>query len=127
VYPTLDMAGHYPSHDALRDGYFLTMRKMQWFNDHYVGSAQDAEDPCASPMRAGSHAGLPPALIISAELDPLVDEAAAYAAKLEAAGVAVEYRSLLGWPHGFMYWAHTEAYRQALEQLAVAFRRAFGT
>ena len=89
VYPCCDM-----DPDAwLVDGRqrrraLLTRAVMYWFYDHYTGDA-DRTDPYMSPVHAPSHAGLPPGLVITAEYDPLCDEAEAYAAKLAAAGCDV--------------------------------------
>jgi acetyl esterase/lipase len=68
------------------EGYFLTTPLMRWFWEHYADPA-DRTDPKASPLRAGSLAGLPPALVVTCEFDPLRDEGAAYAAALAQAGV----------------------------------------
>jgi acetyl esterase len=126
VYPSTDVGATFPSHLRLAEGYFLTPRKMRWFHDHYIRDASDAEDPRASPLRCKDFTQLPPALVITGGLDPLVDEGAAYADKLAAAGVPTVYRCYEGWPHGFMYWAGTEAHARAFDEMAAALRRSFG-
>ena len=79
--------------DENAEGYFLTKAAMEWFVGHYVGDG-DPKDPAVSPLHADSLAGLPPALVITAEFDPLRDEGEAYAAKLRDAGRAGGARPL---------------------------------
>ncbi|MGK2929601.1 MAG: flavin-containing monooxygenase, partial [Acidimicrobiales bacterium] len=71
------------------EDYMLTTALMSWFWDHYADPA-DRTDPRAAPLR-GDLAGLPPALIVTCEFDPLRDEGAAYAGALDAAGVEVRH------------------------------------
>jgi len=97
-YPAADMANDYPSFHDFADGYLLTADTMTWFGDHY---AADLADFRGSPM-AGSLAGLPPAVIITASLDPIRDQGRAYAAALAQAGVPVTYREAIGNIHGFV-------------------------
>ena len=80
-----------------RDGYVLTAPVMEWFWDHYADPA-DRSDPKASPLR-GDLSDLPPALIVTAEFDPLRDEGAAYAEALAAAGVPVRHLTARGHIH----------------------------
>jgi acetyl esterase len=75
---------------------------MRWFTQHYLQSPEEAEGWRASPLRAKSLAGLPPALVITAGFDPLRDEGAAYAARLSASGVRVDYICYGGMLHGFL-------------------------
>jgi acetyl esterase len=98
LYPAADLATHYPSFAAFADGYFLTRAAMGWFAAHY---APDPADWRASPM-AGDLAGLPPALVTTAGLDPIRDQGRAYAAALANAGVPVTFREASGTIHGFM-------------------------
>ena len=123
VYPVLDSGTDWDSFRRYEDGYFLTKKKWQWFARHYLRDERDALDPRASPLRAASFAGLPPALIVTAELDPLVDSAKAYAEKLAASGVAVEYRCLEEWPHGFFYWADSSAAKLTMDLCIQTVRR----
>src|SRR4029450_4272837 len=91
VYPVTDLAGDAKSYGDFADGYLLTRDSMRWFKNHYLKSSSDADDWRASPLRAASLAGLPPALVITAGFDPLRDEGAAYAARMTEAGGLVDY------------------------------------
>jgi acetyl esterase len=114
IYPALDSSTEWDSFRRFEHGYFFTKAKWLWFLDHYLQSGADADDPRASPIRYENFDDLPPALIITAGLDPLVDATKAYADKLAASGVAVDYVCLEEWPHGFFYWADTWAAREAM-------------
>jgi len=74
---------------------------MQWFWKHYLKDESQGREPYASPMMAGNLAGLPPAIVITAELDPLRDEGEAYARRLTNAGVSVDMRRFDGVTHEF--------------------------
>ncbi|MBX3025270.1 alpha/beta hydrolase fold domain-containing protein [bacterium] len=80
-------------------GYLLTTALMRWFWDCYADPA-DRGDPRAAPLRAADLTGLPPALVVTAEFDPLRDEGAAYAAALAAAGVPTRHLACRGQIHG---------------------------
>lgn len=80
------------------DGYVLTAPLMKWFWDHYADPA-DRHHPKASPLRAGSLAGLPPAFVVTCQFDPLRDEGIAYAQAMAAAGVPVRYITARGHTH----------------------------
>ncbi len=101
VYPVIDCTLSHASIDENAEGYFLTKDTMVWFIGHYLGDI-DAKDPSVSPLHAPTLAGLPPALVITAEFDPLRDEGEAYAAALREAGVEVEAVRYEGQIHGFM-------------------------
>jgi acetyl esterase len=106
------------------EGYLLSRRGMQWFWDQYVPDLDQRREPYAAPLRAGSLAGLPPALVQTAEFDPLRDEGEAYAAALEQAGVAVTLTRYDGLIHGFFGMQDAvAAARPALEQAVAALRR----
>jgi acetyl esterase len=99
-YPVTDASFDTASYHQFAEGYFLRRDAMQWFWDQYTTSADDRAQITASPLRAttGQLAGLPPALVITAEADVLRDEGEAYASKLRAAGVpvtAVRYQGII--------------------------------
>lgn len=102
IYPITDCDFDRASYHAFSEGYFLTRSQMVWFWDQYLPDVGRRTDPYAAPLRAGSLAGLPPALIITAEYDPLRDEGEAYAAALQEAGVPVTLRRYEGMIHAFV-------------------------
>ena len=89
VYPAVDLTLSHRSIEENGQGYLLTKDTMCWFADCYLGD-QDPKSGAVSPLWAASLADLPPALIITAEFDPLRDEGEAYAAALRQAGVEVQ-------------------------------------
>jgi len=126
VYPATDAGLDSPSLFENGEGYFLTRDMMVWFWNHYLRSRADVYDPHASPLRARDLRGLPPALVITAEYDPLRDEGEAYAARLREAGVAVHTARYPGMIHGFfgMLAVFPQA-RTAIRAAASALRAAF--
>ena len=102
VYPVIDAACDAPSYTENAEGYFLEATGMRWFWDHYLGPDGDGTHHHASPIRASDLSGLPPAVVITAEFDPLRDEGEAYAEALRAAGVPVTTRRYDGMIHGFV-------------------------
>ncbi len=96
--PVTDGTTERPSHTENADGYALTMAVMNWFWDEYC-DADDRTDPKASPLRADDLSGLPPALVITCQFDPLRDEGDAYASALADAGVPVEHLQCPGQTH----------------------------
>lgn len=84
------------------EGCGLTLNAMRWFWDHYLARPEDGAEAHASPLRAPDLARLPPAFIATAEFDPLLDEGAALAQRLQQAGVPVEYRRYDGMIHMFL-------------------------
>jgi acetyl esterase len=98
IYPATDMIGSYPSFEQFADGHLLTREGMMWFHDAY---GADLGHQRASPLVADP-AGLPPAVIVTASLDPIRDQGRAYAAKLAEAGVPVIFREAAGTVHGFI-------------------------
>jgi acetyl esterase len=93
-----------PSYQENAEGYGLTRDTMKWFWDHYLSDATEGAHPHASPLPATDLSGLPPALVITAEYDPLRDEGELYAEKLRAAGVPIALTRYDGVNHGFMFW-----------------------
>lgn len=118
VYPVADAdPAAYPSMTENAEGYLLTAADMAWFVGHYVKDPAAAADPRLLPMKAARHDGLPPALVITAQYDPLRDEGNAYAARLIAAGVPVEARCYPGTIHGFYtFFTFMSLGRQAVDQ-----------
>jgi acetyl esterase len=125
IYPGTDLRMVSESYRTNGEGFFLTAAKMRWFIENYLSRPEDALDPRASPLLAKSVAGQPPALIITAGLDPLLDEAREYADRLRQAGVTVEVVNYDGWPHGFFFWSHTEPARDSAQRIATALKSAF--
>jgi acetyl esterase len=101
IYPATDFAMTHPSHDEPETSILLTHSVIRWFRDHYLNGAADVGDWRASPARAKTLAGLPPAYVLTAGADPLRDEGDEYAKSLKAAGVSVSYRHFPGQFHGF--------------------------
>jgi acetyl esterase len=101
IYPVTDLGAEAKSYADFAEGYMLSRDSMRWFSAHYLTGKEEAGDWRASPLRARSLAGLPPALIVTAGFDPLRDEGEAYAARLRDAGVAVDYVCFGGMIHGF--------------------------
>ena len=103
IYPVTDVSTFDTgSHRELGEGYFLTRAAMEWFTGHYLASADQKRHPEASPLLAPNLSGLPPALVITAEFDPLRDEGEAYAKRLQQAGVPVTITRYPGMIHGFV-------------------------
>jgi len=115
LYPALHPARGTPfaSYERQADGPLMTAREMEWFWHHYLATPADGLDPRASPLLAPDLSGLAPATIVTAELDPLRDEALAYAERLVAAGVAVRTTTYAGAAHGF--WWMDGVLSQAVE------------
>ncbi len=91
-----------PSYTANAEGYFLTRASMKWFWGNYLPVGIAPTDPRVSPLHAPDLAGLPPALVVTAEYDPLRDEGEAYAVRLRAAGVPTLLRRYPGTIHCFL-------------------------
>lgn len=100
-YPITDHNFDTASYQENGKGYFLTTETMKWFWNHYLETPEQGQEPYASPLHADLQ-GLPPAIVLTAEYDPLRDEGLAYADKLEAAGVTVRRIACLGQIHGFL-------------------------
>ena len=127
LYPALDPELRSPSITENAEGYFLTESAMRWFWGHYRSGGGDAADPRLAPPRAGSLAGLPPALVVTAEFDPLRDEGDAYAEALARAGCQVEHARYDGMFHGFaMMGAQLDRGRDAVARIAAFVRKRFG-
>ena len=127
VYPNTDQLADDQSMRAADDPFLFNRRSVAWYRQHYLTDPGDAASPLASPLRADSLAGLPPALVITAEYDPLRDQGEAYARRLAGDGVRVELSRSPGMAHGFFTMIGTvDASRAAIEQAASRLREWFG-
>jgi acetyl esterase len=117
VYAVTDCTLSHRSIIENAEGYFLTKATMEWFVRCYLGEG-DPKQSKASPLHAEDLSGLPPALVITAEYDPLRDEGEAYAERLRDAGVPVEALRYEGQIHGFF------AMQGLLDDAAAALDRA---
>lgn len=126
LFPATAAAFSTPSYAEFADDAFLSRDEMLWYWDKYLASKADAGHPYASPLYAESLAGLPPALVITCEYDPLRDDGERYAARLQAAGVATTVTRYAGMIHGFMLMgAKIDAARLAFDQAGRALQAAF--
>ncbi|MBR7835538.1 alpha/beta hydrolase [Actinospica durhamensis] len=126
VYPNTDQLADDASLRENDDPWLFNRRSVAWYARHYLPTPADAANPLASPLRAPDLSKLPPALVITAEHDPLRDQGEAYARRLGEAGVAVELNRFPGMVHGFFTMTGTvDAARAALEQAAGQLRTWF--
>ncbi|MEU2039689.1 alpha/beta hydrolase [Nocardia niwae] len=128
-YPVTDADFDTGSYEQFAEGYFLTREGMKWFWDQYTTSADERAQITASPLRATIEqlAGLPPALVITAEADVLRDEGEAFAGKLRAAGVPVTQVRYGGIVHDFVMvnsLHDTHAAKAAVAQAVATLRSA---
>ncbi len=119
IYPALDLRAREPSRQKLIRQFPIPEEMLHWFFNHYYGNAWPIADPRAIPALYADCTGLPPTLIVTAGYDPLRDEGAAYAKKLKAADVPVEYICSEGTVHGFMNMGRIlkRAHRTARERI----------
>ena len=126
VYPPLDHRAATPSMRTQPDPPCFSPEDVAWCWDHYLAERADGESPLASPLRAPDLQGLPPALVITAEFDPVRDEAELYAARLREANVTTQLVRFAGVMHGFFSLAdRLDAAAQAQALAASALRSAF--
>jgi acetyl esterase len=127
LYPSTNVGGEPTvSMKENAEGYFLTKGMMEWFRDCYLNTEEDKKNPLLSPLLNEDLIGLPPALVVTAEYDPLRDEGEAYAKKLADAGVEVESIRYDGAIHGFISMAAViEQGKSALEKAGKALKEAF--
>lgn len=126
IYPATDLRGKTPSYTRNGVGYLLTGEVMAYFNRCYLNGEADKTDWRGSPLLADDLSRLPPALVLTAGYDPLLDEGDQYAQRLRAAGVPVEYRCFDGQIHGFITMGKVigqanEAVALCAERLRAAF------
>ena len=126
IYPVTDQRCGLPSHQRNAEGYLLTRRAIEYFRGHYLPHAADWQDSRASPLLAASLAGLPPACLITAGYDPLVDEGRAYAERLAREGVSTIHRDYPQMIHGFMLMGGViDAANTAVADCCAVLRNAF--
>ena len=124
VYPATDANADTPSYRDNADGYLLTKDSMLWFWDHYLRNDADRANPHVSPLRASSLKGLPPALVITAEFDPLRDEGEVFGKRLREAGVPVTISRYDGTIHGFFTMTgFLDLAKKAVAEAAAALRQ----
>jgi acetyl esterase len=102
IYPGTDGTLSSPSLEENADGPLLTLASVRAYRSLYLGPDGDERDIRISPLFADDLSSLPPALVQSAELDPIRDDAARYAQALENAGTTVRYTEYAGAPHGYL-------------------------
>jgi acetyl esterase len=122
IYPVVDADVERPSYVDPDNQLLLTRDGMIWFWDHYVPEAGRRQEPDASPLRAQSLEGLPPAVVLTAEHDVLRDEGEEYAGRLRDAGVAVDFRRHEGQTHGFFPLLLLPGIERGVQQVVKAVR-----
>ncbi len=127
IYPATDCVNETPSQrEFAKDGYILSTADMHWFYGHYL-TAADKTNPYACPAVAKNLAGLPPAYVMTAAIDPLRDEGEAYGAKLREAGVKVKVKRYEGVCHGFVSFASmVEVGKQGIADCCAELRASIG-
>ncbi|MFC7202355.1 alpha/beta hydrolase [Haloferax namakaokahaiae] len=126
LYPITDLSLEHASLDENAAGPLLTRRDVAWAHETYLDSKIDRRNPFAAPLRAPSHADLPPAYVVTAGFDPLRDEGAAYATALRDAGVEAVHDHEPAMPHGFLsLTASVDAADDALDRVADAVKTGF--
>jgi acetyl esterase len=128
IYPVTDLSSFATrSHEDLKEGFLLSRTFAEAMRRAYVPLPEDRRRPYASPLLAPDLQGLPPALIITAQFDPLRDEGEAYGRRLAAAGVKVATIRYNGVTHGFFGVGVLRKGRQAVDDAASALKEAFVT
>ncbi|MEW2359635.1 alpha/beta hydrolase [Spirillospora sp. NPDC029432] len=127
-YPSLDLDFDTDRYASLREnatGYGMETAGLKPFNAFYIGSGADPADPRVSPVKRADLTGLPPALIITGELDPLRDEGELYGRRLRDAGVDAAVSRYAGAGHGFVqHFSWIPEYHRAFEETAAFLKRA---
>lgn len=127
IYPVTDYDFTRPSMDAYGEGFLLTLQGMRWFWDHYLDKPENAENAEACPIKASSLSGLPPAMVITAEMDVLRDEGEAYARRLKTEGVPTRLVRYEGVIHGFFSMTISPRTREIIEEIAQEIRAVLGS
>ena len=124
--PGTDFTMSTPSIDENATGYGLTKDDMIWFTNHYLNHEDEKRDPLASPLLATDFSGLPPALIITAEYDPIRDEGEQYGQRLQEAGVPATVSRYDGMIHGFIGTPFEQG-KQGMTECVTALQAAFAS
>lgn len=122
IYPVTDADFERPSYVDPENQLLLTRDAMIWFWDHYVPDASRRSEPDASPLQTPDLSGLPPAVVLTAEYDPLRDEGEAYAERLEQAGVAVDFKRHKRQTHAFFTLLMLNGSELGMQQVVKAVR-----
>jgi acetyl esterase len=123
--PALDMSRNSDTRVAFATGYFLNQATIDWTVRHYCPPGADLADPRISPLLAEDLSRLPPAQVHTAEFDPLRSEGAAYADRLQRAGVAVRHTCHAGMIHHFYAMGGVIPYaRTAVAEIGAGIRSA---
>jgi acetyl esterase len=126
VYPVTHCDFSTNSYQQCAEGYMLTQASMRWYWEQYLSTPADATNPYAAPLLASDLQGLPPALVITAEFDPLCDEGEAYGQRLQAAGVSTTCTRYPGMIHGFFGMSVVlDQGKRAVAEATAALRQAF--
>jgi acetyl esterase len=126
IYPATDQRMKTGSLTRNGEGYLLTLPLMERFRANYLPRAADYLDWRASPALAKSLAGVPPALVLTAGFDPLLDEGREYAERLAREGVETAYRDYPDMIHGFILMGGVlDTANAALAECSAALRAAF--
>jgi len=128
IYPVTDFTSMTPSLQENANAKPLSTPVLKWFGSYYLNSPADATNPDASPLLASTLRGLPPATVVTADIDPLRDQGEAYKTRMLEAGVAVSGARYTGVTHEFFGMAAVvDTAKQALNDTAYNLRKAFGT
>jgi len=126
IYPATDQRGDFPSYRSNGKGYLLTSEGIEFFSRCYLPDRKALADWRASPLLAPSLARLPPAFVLTAGYDPLLDEGRAYAERLSREGVAVQYREYPDMVHGFLLFGGVlDTANAAVAECCAALARVF--
>ena len=122
IYPVTDSDFDRPSYIDPDNQLVLDRSAMVWFWDHYAPDAARRTETDASPLRTADFTGLAPAVVLTAEHDPLRDEGEAYAERLRASGVAVDFKRHTGQMHGFFSMLLLPGSERGFQQVVKAVR-----
>lgn len=125
LFPMIDFRMNHSSMEEFAEGYVVTRPMLTWMRGNYLPNPEDWTNPLASPLLAPDLSGLPPALIITAEYDPLRDDGELYGKRLQEAGVPTKVSRYDGMIHDFQD-TFDEPGKRAVDEIASALRAAFG-